>query len=65
MWKGLKKFEKEFNNGKLDKNSINTTEYNKYFKLKLDIKVSINYSKYEMDAKWDGLMGIWQKTCFK
>lgn len=63
--KGLKKLEKKVKNGKLDKNSINNRGYNKYLKLESDIKVAIDYSKYEMDAKWDGLKGYLTNTTLK
>lgn len=49
-------------NGKLDKNSINNRGYNKYLKLESEVKVAIDYRKYEMDAKWDGLKGYLTNT---
>tara|TARA_R100001132_G_C3265171_1_gene88230 strand:+ start:106 stop:1626 length:1521 start_codon:yes stop_codon:yes gene_type:complete len=60
--KGLEKLEKKVKNGKLDKNSINNRGYNKYLKLESEVKVAIDYRKYEMDAKWDGLKGYLTNT---
>lgn len=55
--KGLSKLEKRIRNGKLTKSSINNRGYNKYLKLEGEIKVVIDKSKFEQDAKWDGLKG--------
>lgn len=63
--KGLEKLEKKVKNGKLDKNSINNRGYNKYLKLESEVKVAIDYKKYEMDAKWDGLKGYMTNTEMK
>ncbi len=63
--KGLDKLEKRVKNGKLDKNSINNRGYNKYLKLESEIKVEIDYSKYDLDAKWDGLKGYLTNTEMK
>jgi transposase len=55
--RGLKRLEKQLSRGKLTKNNINNKGYNKYLKLTGNINISIDYEKYEADAKWDGLKG--------
>ena len=55
--KGLKRLEKKIRSGKLTKSSINNRGYNKYLKLDGELKVSIDRTKFEADAKWDGLKG--------
>jgi transposase len=63
--KGLKKLEAKVKNGKIDKNSINNRGYNKYLKLESEVKVAIDYKKYELDARWDGLKGYLTNTDMK
>jgi transposase len=55
--RGLSRLEKSLSSGKLTKNNINKRGYNKYLKLTGDVKVEIDYDKYEKDSKWDGLKG--------
>ena len=55
--KGLKRLEKQIRTGKLTKSSINSRGYNKYLKLDGELQVSIDKTKFEADAKWDGLKG--------
>ena len=55
--RGLKRLEKHIKKGKLNKTNINNKGYNKYLRIENEIKVSIDYLKYEEDAKWDGLKG--------
>jgi transposase len=55
--RGLKRLEKQVQQGKLTKAGINNKGYNKYLKLTGDIQVSIDYEKYHSDARWDGLKG--------
>ncbi len=55
--KGLKRPEKQVRTGKLGKTNINNRGYNKYLKLDGEINVTIDYQKFEQDAKWDGLKG--------
>lgn len=55
--KGLKRLEKKIKSGKLTKSSINNRGYNKYLNLDGELKVSIDKTKFELDAKWDGLKG--------
>jgi len=55
--KGLKKLEKLIKTGKLTKSSINNKGYNKYLTMEGDVYIKIDYQKFEVDAKWDGLKG--------
>ncbi|MCH8535735.1 MAG: IS1634 family transposase, partial [Flavobacteriaceae bacterium] len=55
--KGLKRLEKKVKSGKLTKSSINNRGYNKYLKVDGELKVSIDKTKFETDANWDGLKG--------
>ena len=55
--RGLKRLEKRLAKGKLTKAHLNQRGYNKYLILDGDVKVSIDYNKYNQDAKWDGLKG--------
>lgn len=55
--RGLKKLEKALNKGRLTKQHINNRGYNKYLKLQGDIKISIDYEKFNLDSRWDGLKG--------
>jgi transposase len=60
--RGLKRLEKNLNKGKLTKSHINNRGYNKYLKLEGDIKIEIDYEKFEADNKWDGLKGYMTNT---
>jgi transposase len=60
--KGLAKLEKALQNGRLTKQHINNRGYNKYLKLQGQITVTIDYNKYNDDAKWDGLKGYLTNT---
>lgn len=60
--RGLNRLEKALKTGKLGKAHINNKGYNKYLALEGDIKVKINYEKYEQDSKWDGLKGYLTNT---
>ena len=60
--RGLQKLEKKVESGKLTKSSINNRGYNKYLKIDGDVKISIDRSKYEADAAWDGLKGYLTNT---
>ena len=60
--KGLERLEKKIRNGKLDKTSINNRGYNKYLVLGSEVKVAIDYEKFEADGKWDGLKGYLTNT---
>jgi transposase len=60
--KGLKRLEKKVKSGKLTKEHINNRGYNKYLKLIGDIKIEIDYDKYNADIVWDGLKGYITNT---
>jgi transposase len=55
--KGLNKLEKALNKGRLNKQHINNRGYNKYLKLEGEVKITIDYQKFEADNIWDGLKG--------
>jgi transposase len=55
--KGLKRLEKSLKAGRLTKSNINNRGYNKYLKLEGEVKIEIDYQKFENDQKWDGLKG--------
>lgn len=60
--RGLTRLEKALSTGKLTKNHINNRGYNKYLKLTGKIDISIDYDKYDQDARWDGLKGYLTNT---
>jgi len=60
--RGLKRLEKNLRKGKLTKSHINNRGYNKYLKLEGNVKIEINYEKFEADKKWDGLKGYLTNT---
>ena len=60
--KGLLKLENSLKNGKLSKKHINNKGYNKYLKLEGDVRIDIDYDKFNADAKWDGLKGYLTNT---
>jgi transposase len=60
--RGLTRLEKQIKTGKLTKSSINNKGYNKYLKLEGEISIEIDYQKYEIDNKWDGLKGYITNT---
>lgn len=53
--RGLQKLENYLKAGKLSKKHINNRGYNKYLKLEGEITLSIDYDKFNQDARWDGL----------
>lgn len=55
--RGLSKLEKQLHKGRLNKQHINNRGYNKYLKLDGEVKITIDYEKYNADSKWDGLKG--------
>ena len=55
--RGLKKLEKFLQKGKLTKQHINNRGYNKYLKIEGEIKIAIDYEKFNADGLWDGLKG--------
>ena len=60
--RGLQKLEKSLSTGKLTKKQITNRGYNKYLKLDGETTVTIDYDKYNDDAKWDGLKGYLTNT---
>ncbi len=60
--RGLQKLEKQLSTGKLTKKQITNRGYNKYLKLDGETTVTIDYDKYNDDAKWDGLKGYLTNT---
>ena len=60
--RGLKRLEKNLNAGRLTKSNINNRGYNKYLSMYGELKIAINYEKFEADSKWDGLKGYITNT---
>jgi transposase len=60
--RGLQKLEESILTGKLTKQQITNRGYNKYLKLEGETTLSINYDKYNGDAKWNGLKGYLTNT---
>lgn len=60
--KGLLRLEQKLKKGKLNKQHINNRGYNKYLKLEGRVNVSIDYEKFDTDARWDGLKGYITNT---
>lgn len=60
--KGIRRLEKAYKRGAQTKANINKRGYNKFLTMEGDVKVTINYSKLEEDARWDGLKGYLTNT---
>lgn len=60
--RGLKRLEKNLNAGRLTKSNINNRGYNKYLDMQGELKIAINYEKFDADRKWDGLKGYITNT---
>jgi len=60
--KGLQRLEKKLGSGKLSKKHVNNRGYNKYLKMNGEIKIEIDYEKFNDDQCWDGLKGYVTKT---
>ena len=52
---GLRRLEKRLGAGRLTKSNINNRGYNKYLSMEGEIKISIDYDKFNADAAWDGI----------
>ena len=52
---GLRRLEKRLGAGRLTKQNINNKGYNKYLRMEGDVKISIDYEKFNNDAAWDGI----------
>ena len=55
--RGLLNLQKKVLSGKLTKAQINNKGYNKYLKIEGNVSVTIDYTKFYADARWDGLKG--------
>ncbi|NDV64909.1 IS1634 family transposase [Bacteroides sp. 224] len=53
--RGLRKLEKKIVSGKLTKSNINNRGYNKYLRMEGEVKVELDYEKFNEDARWDGI----------
>lgn len=53
--RGLRKLEKRLGAGNLTKANINNRGYNKYLRMDGEVKISIDYTRFEQDAAWDGI----------
>lgn len=60
--RGLARLEKSLKKGKFNKSNLNKRGYNKYLRLTGNMDISIDYEKFELDAKWDGLKGYITNT---
>jgi len=60
--KGYRKLGKQIKSGNLTKANINNRGYNKYLKLEGELKVTLDYSAFIADGKWDGLKGYVTNT---
>lgn len=60
--RGLQKLEESIKTRNLTKKQITNRGYNKYLKLDGEVTVSIDYDKYNDDAKWNGLKGYLTNT---
>lgn len=60
--KGLQRLEKLIRSGKLTKSSLNKRGYNKFLNLDGNVRISLDESKIEQDAQWDGLKGYVTNT---
>jgi transposase len=60
--KGVRRLEKLYKRGLLNKEHINKRGYNKFLNLESNINISINYDRIEEDSQWDGLKGYLTNT---
>lgn len=60
--RGLKRLEKSLNSGKLTKSNINNRGYNKYLQMTGHVDIKIDYDRFKLDSKWDGLKGYVTNT---
>lgn len=63
--RGLNRLEKSLKSGKLTKSNINNRGYNKYLKLSGEVKIEIDYNKFNDDQRWDGVKGYLTNTSLK
>lgn len=55
--RGLKRLEKRLESGKLTAKQLNNRGYNKYLVILGDVRIEIDYDKFNADHQWDGLKG--------
>jgi transposase len=60
--RGLRRLEQAIRSGKLSKKHINNRGYNKYLKIDGEVEISIDYEKFRLDGRWDGLKGYLTNT---
>lgn len=60
--KGVRRLEKMYQSGRLNKKNINRRGYNKFLKVEGNTTVEINREMIEQDAVWDGLKGYLTNT---
>jgi len=60
--KGVKRLQKAYKSGTMNKENINKRGYNKFLDISDNVKVSINQQKISEDEKWDGLKGYMTNT---
>ncbi len=60
--KGVKRLQKAYKSGSINKENINKRGYNKFLELSDNVKVTINQQKIDADQKWDGLKGYMTNT---
>ena len=60
--KGVKRLQKAYKSGSLNKENINKRGYNKFLDISDNVKVTINQQKILEDEKWDGLKGYMTNT---
>jgi transposase len=60
--RGLRRLEKNLKAGKLTKSNINNRGYNKYLLFEGELKIEIDYDKFKLDSRWDGLKGYVTNT---
>jgi transposase len=60
--KGIRRLEKDYENGSITKDKINKRGYNKFLEISSGVEVKIKYEKIKEDEKWDGLKGYVTNT---
>lgn len=60
--KGVKRLQKAYKSGNINKENINKRGYNKFLEISDNVKVTINQQKIDEDEKWDGLKGYMTNT---
>lgn len=60
--RGLKKLHQKVRSGKLTKEHLNNRGYNKFLRLRGEVKIEIDEAKIAQAARWDGLKGYLTNT---